>query len=203
VSSAQDGLQIPHPGGENPSSRSIAHRPPSRRRVPRASFHQPSIAEDGDLVHAQEDHHMPASAPQFRELTVEECHSLLARHDVGRLAFTLHDRVDIEPINYVSDGEWIFGRTSVGTKLATLLHHPWCAFETDDVRGLFDWDSVVAKGTFYLLDPEQGSPDTYMRAQKLLQKLVPGSLSAHDPAPHRNILFGVFINEISGRSARR
>jgi uncharacterized protein len=157
----------------------------------------------GDHCSIQEDDHMPAPAPQIRELTAEECHSLLARHHVGRIAFTLHDRVDIEPISYVSDGEWIFGRTSIGTKLATLLHHPWCAFETDEVRDLFDWDSVVAKGTFYLLDPEEGSPDTYRRAEKLMQKLVPGTFSAHDPAPHRDILFGIFIHEISGRSARR
>lgn len=146
---------------------------------------------------------MPAPGPEFRELTKEESHSLLTRHNVGRIAFTLHDRVDIEPINYVSDGEWIFGRTAPGTKLTTLLHHPWCAFETDDVRGMFHWDSVVAKGTFYLLDPEVGSPDTFRRGQKLLQKLVPGTFSEHDPTPHRAILFGIFVHEISGRSARR
>jgi len=146
---------------------------------------------------------MAAPAPEFRELSAEESHGLLTRHNVGRIAFTLRDRVDIEPINYVSDGEWIFGRTSAGTKLTTLLHHPWCAFETDDVRGLFDWDSVVVKGTFYLLDPEQGSPDTYRRAERLLKKLVPGTFSAGDPTPHRDILFGIFVHEISGRSARR
>lgn len=146
---------------------------------------------------------MPAQVPEFRELTIQECHSLLARHNVGRLAFTLHDRVDIEPINYVTDGEWIFGRTSVGTKLSTLLHHPWCAFEIDEVRDLFDWDSVVVKGTFYLLDPEQGSPDTYRRAEKLLKKLVHGTFTTRDPVPHRTILFGIFVHEISGRSARR
>lgn len=146
---------------------------------------------------------MPASSPNFRELTTEECHALLARQHVGRIAFTLHDRVDIEPIGYVSDGEWIFGRTSVGTKLATLLHHPWCAVETDEVRDMFDWDSVVVKGTFYILDPEEGSPGTYERAQKLLRKLVPGTFSQRDPTPHRVFLFGIFMREVSGRSARR
>jgi nitroimidazol reductase NimA-like FMN-containing flavoprotein (pyridoxamine 5'-phosphate oxidase superfamily) len=145
---------------------------------------------------------MPAHRPQFRELTDQEAKSLLIRQHVGRLAFTRHDRVDIEPISYASDGEWVFGRTSPGTKLTTLLHHPWCAFETDEVRSLFDWDSVVVKGTFYLLDPEQGSPDTFHRAEELLQQLVPGSFSEHDPAPHRDIPFGIFVHEISGRSAR-
>jgi len=145
---------------------------------------------------------MPAAPPQFRELTGKQCLALLARNQVGRIAFTLHDRVDIEPIGYVQDGDWLFGRTSVGTKLATLLHHPWCAFEIDTVRGMFDWDSVVVKGTFYILDPEEGSPDTYGRAHTLLRELVPGTFSAHDPTPHRDILFGIFMHELTGRSAR-
>jgi nitroimidazol reductase NimA-like FMN-containing flavoprotein (pyridoxamine 5'-phosphate oxidase superfamily) len=143
------------------------------------------------------------TGPTFRDLTADEAHLLLKSKNVGRLAFTLHDRVDIEPISYVTDGEWIFGRTSTGTKLSTLLHNPWCAFETDDIQDLFEWSSVVVKGTFYLLDPEIGSPDTYRRAERLLTKLIPGTFSAHDPAPHRNILFGIFVAEISGKASRR
>jgi hypothetical protein len=143
------------------------------------------------------------TVPHFRDLTTAEAQRLLASQHVGRLAFTQHDHVDIEPLNYVTDGEWIFGRTSKGAKLSTLLHHPWCAFETDEVRDLFDWSSVVVKGTFYLLDPEIGSPDVYRRAEKMLGKLVPGTFSASDPAPHRDIVFGIFIRELSGRAAER
>ena len=143
------------------------------------------------------------TGPTFRDLTLEEAHALLASKNVGRLAFTMHDRVDIEPIGYVSDGEWLFGRTSKGTKLSTLLHHPWCAFETDDVHDLFEWSSVVVKGTFYLLDPEIGSADTYQRAERLLTKLVPGTFSVHDPVPQRNIVFGIYIRDISGKASRR
>jgi nitroimidazol reductase NimA-like FMN-containing flavoprotein (pyridoxamine 5'-phosphate oxidase superfamily) len=147
---------------------------------------------------------MPAiTSPQFRELSSDESHALLASKNVGRIAFAFHDKVDIEPITYVTDGEWIFGRTSMGTKLATLLHQPWCAFETDEVHDLFDWSSVVVKGTFYLLDPEIGSPDTYQRAARLLSKLVPGTFSDDDPAPQRDIVFGIFVHEITGRAARR
>ena len=145
----------------------------------------------------------PTVAPQIRELTSEESRVLLRGQHVGRLAFTLHDRVDIEPIGYVSDGEWIFGRTNYGTKLSRLLHHPWCAFEADVVRDLFQWSSVVVKGTFYLLDPEIGSPDTYQRAARLLTTLVQGTFTAEDPAPHRNIVFGIYIHEITGRVASR
>ena len=121
--------------------------------------------------------------------------------NVGRLAFTLHDHVDIEPVNYACDGEWLFGRTSAGTKLSMLLHNPWCAFETDTVGGLFDWASVVVKGTFTLLDPVSGSPDTYARGRHLLESLVGGTFTEHDPFPQRNVVFGIYIREISGRTA--
>lgn len=141
------------------------------------------------------------TTPSMRELSREESRTLLAKKNVGRIAFTLHDRVDLEPISYVNDGDWIFGRTSAGSKLTKLLHHPWCAFEVDEVHGLFDWTSVVVKGTFQLLDPETGSPDIYRRATKLLRKLVPGTLSAQDPAPHRDVVFGIYVNEVTGRTS--
>ncbi len=142
------------------------------------------------------------TGPRYRDLTREESHALLSRNHVGRIAFTLHDRVDIEPIHYVADGNWIFGRTHSGTKLATLLHHPWCAFEIDEVESLFEWSSVVVKGAFRLLDPETGSSDSYTRASHLLRTLVPGTFSAHDPVPDRDIVFGIFGNEITGRTSR-
>ena len=144
---------------------------------------------------------MTTAQPVFRTLSDAESRSLLARHRVGRIAYSLHDRVDIEPVHYVYDGGWIFGRTSVGAKLATLAHRPWCAFEVDEVHGMFDWTSVVAKGSFHLLDPERGSPDTYGRALELMSTLVPHTFLPGDPAPHRSVLFGVFIQEIEGRSA--
>jgi nitroimidazol reductase NimA-like FMN-containing flavoprotein (pyridoxamine 5'-phosphate oxidase superfamily) len=144
---------------------------------------------------------MVTTHPQFSELTVDAARALLTRQHVGRLAFSMHDHVDIEPLNYASDGEWIFGRTSMGTKLATLLHHPFCAFEADEVRDIFDWSSVVVKGTFYLLDPETGSTDSYRRALRLLREAVPGSFSAEDPVPQRDILFGIFVHDLTGRAA--
>lgn len=141
-------------------------------------------------------------SPQFVRLDEPEARAVLARNHVGRVAYSFRDRVDIEPIHYVVDGKWIYGRTSIGTKLATLAHHPWCAFEVDEVRDTFDWESVVVKGTFHLLDPQAGSPDDYGRAVALLRQLVPGTLGADDPAPHRVVLFGIHIDEITGRAAR-
>jgi nitroimidazol reductase NimA-like FMN-containing flavoprotein (pyridoxamine 5'-phosphate oxidase superfamily) len=109
--------------------------------------------------------------------------------------------VDIEPVHYVYDGDWLFGRTSTGAKLATLLRRPWCAFEVDEVRAMFDWSSVVVKGSFHILDPATGSADTYGRALEMVSRLLPETFTPADPAPHRTILFGIFIQAVEGRAA--
>ena len=134
-------------------------------------------------------------------LAADEARALLGRHRIGRIAYAFRDRIDIEPIHYVLDGDWIYGRTSVGTKLATLAHRPWCAFEADEVRDTFNWASVVVKGSFHLLDPTV-APDAYARALAHARRLVPASLAADDPVPHRTVLFRIHVDEITGRVAR-
>lgn len=142
------------------------------------------------------------STPAFQHLVETESRSFLARQHVGRLAYSFKDHVDIEPISYTYDGGWIFGRTSIGTKLSTLAHHPWCAFEADEVSGPFEWTSVVAKGMFYILDPKSGSSDLYARAVASTKALMPDAFSVSDPTPQRSVLFGIHVNEITGRRAR-
>ena len=137
--------------------------------------------------------------PVIRPLTETEAESLLVRNRIGRLAYAFHDRVDIEPINYVYDAPWIFGRTSTGAKLLKLAHNRWCAFETDTETGLFDWRSVVVKGPFETLDPTPGKTEKYERAVKALRSLIPEAFSDRDPAPHRDVVFGIHVSEIEGR----
>jgi nitroimidazol reductase NimA-like FMN-containing flavoprotein (pyridoxamine 5'-phosphate oxidase superfamily) len=140
--------------------------------------------------------------PQFSELSEKSARALLARNHVGRIAFSYRDRVDIQPIHYVYDHDWLVGRTGVGSKLVKLAHHPWCAFEVDEVHDVFHWDSVVVHGSFTMLDPKVGSSDLYTRALDLLQRFIPGTLTDRDPVPERAILFAIHIDELRGRSAR-
>jgi nitroimidazol reductase NimA-like FMN-containing flavoprotein (pyridoxamine 5'-phosphate oxidase superfamily) len=146
---------------------------------------------------------MPTPAPRFRDLSPTECNALLARHSVGRLAFALKDRVDIEPIHYVFDGEWIYGRTQPGTKLEVLTHNRWVAFEVDEVEALFDWRSVVVKGGFYLLraDGSTHERELYDRGVVVLRRLLPETLTPDDPLPDRAIVFRIHIDEMFGRAA--
>jgi nitroimidazol reductase NimA-like FMN-containing flavoprotein (pyridoxamine 5'-phosphate oxidase superfamily) len=146
---------------------------------------------------------MPTPTPRFRELDPTECNALLARHSVGRMAFARKDRVDIEPIHYVFEGEWLYGRTQPGTKLEVLTHNRWVAFEIDEVDALFDWRSVVVKGGFYILRPEGSAHEReiYDNGVQLLRRLVPETLTPEDPLPDRAIIFRIHIDEMFGREA--
>lgn len=144
---------------------------------------------------------MSKTAPKFSTLSERQSRMLLRSQSVGRLAFTFKDRVDIEPIGYVLDGNWLYGRTSPGTKLVQLTHHRWVAFEVDTVDGPFDWKSVVVHGAVYFLNRDDETHGDFPRALRLFRRMDRRVLEADDPAPFRNVFFRIHIDEISGRAA--
>jgi uncharacterized protein len=139
------------------------------------------------------------NAPAFRELSRAECDAVLVRNHVGRIAFSFHDHVDIEPISFCYEEGWIYGRTADGTKLRTLAHNRWVAFETDEINAMNDWRSVVIKGALYILEAG-GAP--YEHALGVLRKLSPEVLSERDPFPDRTVVFRVHADQVTGRTAK-
>ena len=142
-----------------------------------------------------------SAAPTVRDLTRAECEEVLARNHVGRIAFSYHDHVDIEPIHYVYADGWIYGRTAPGSKLRTLAHNRWLAFETDEVEGAFAWRSVVIKGALYLLEPTSSPSGVYELALSKVRQLIPSALSEADPSPNRNVVFRIHVDQLTGRMA--
>ncbi len=141
-------------------------------------------------------------APVTRDLNEKEIEALLKRNNVGRIAFSFHDQVDIRPIHFVFDDGWLFGRTSVGNKLKTLRHNQWVAFEVDEVDGPFDWRSVVVRGAFYRFDPDGNEYEQrlYKRGLELIREIVPDTFTHADPTPFRTELFGLHMDSATGRS---
>jgi nitroimidazol reductase NimA-like FMN-containing flavoprotein (pyridoxamine 5'-phosphate oxidase superfamily) len=139
----------------------------------------------------------------FHLLNRAECDAVLAAQSVGRLAFAFRDRVDIEPIHYVYRDGAVYGRTQFGTKVTVLAHHPWVAFEVDQVRALFDWESVVIHGRIEFPDPEGSPPqrEMYADAVAAFRTLVPAAFTATDPTPARELVFVIAVAEITGRAA--
>ncbi|HEU4698419.1 MAG TPA: pyridoxamine 5'-phosphate oxidase family protein [Gemmatimonadales bacterium] len=140
---------------------------------------------------------------RFRTLESAEMEAILARNHVGRIAFSFHDRVDLEPIHYVFHRGTILCRTAPGTKLTTLAHHPWVAFEVDETHDLFDWQSVVVRGSIYLLDEQGAEADVRAREEAIAQmrELLPEIFTPDDPAPFRQVILRLFPAEMTGRAA--
>jgi nitroimidazol reductase NimA-like FMN-containing flavoprotein (pyridoxamine 5'-phosphate oxidase superfamily) len=139
----------------------------------------------------------------FRDMDRSEIEAMLLRNKVGRVAFSFHDRVDIQPIHYIYERGWLYGRTSEGEKLSTLKHNQWVAFEIDEISDTFDWRSIVIHGSFWLIPP-RGSPraeELFTKAAGLMEMLVPGALSDKDPVAFRQVLFRIAISDVRGREA--
>lgn len=135
--------------------------------------------------------------------TDAEARALIQRNHIGRLAFTLHDRVDIEPITYACDDGWIYMRTSEGHKVDVLRHHPWVAFQVDEIHSRNNWESVVVHGRIQGL-PEDGT--TVERAAReqaiaVLRSIDPAATGPSDAFPHRNQVLRLHLDEVSGRRA--
>jgi len=146
---------------------------------------------------------MATPRPHFRELTDEESRALLARNQVGRLAFAHRDRIDIEPIHYTYADGWLYGRTTPGAKLEAVSHDRWVAFEVDEIDARFDWRSVVVKGAVYLLraDGSEMERTQYATGVEMVRRVVPEAFTADDPLPERAILFRIHVDELTGRAA--
>ena len=144
-----------------------------------------------------------APRPHFGPLDEAECLALLARHQVGRLAYVHLGHVNIVPIHYVYADGWLYGRTGPGSKLTALRQHPWVAFEVDEVDDPFAWRSVVVRGAFYLIarDGPVAERARWDRAVELLRQIVPESMTPDDPTPERATVFRIHLSELTGRMA--
>ena len=143
------------------------------------------------------------SAPKITTMSAAACEAMLARHQVGRMAYAFHDRVDITPIHYVYSDGWLFARTSHGAKMDVLAHTPWVAFEIDEIDGVFDWRSVVVHGTAYTMERE-GSPQDaahWERGVALLREIIPETGTGDDPVPFRSLVFGIYVHAVTSRAS--
>jgi nitroimidazol reductase NimA-like FMN-containing flavoprotein (pyridoxamine 5'-phosphate oxidase superfamily) len=128
---------------------------------------------------------------------------MLLRNKVGRLAFSFHDRVDIQPIHYVYERGWLYGRTSEGDKIASLTHNQWIAFEVDEIEDVFEWRSIVIHGSLWILHPSGSlrAEEVWKKASELVSRIVPGALTERDPVSFRQTLFRIAVSDVRGRAA--
>jgi uncharacterized protein len=146
---------------------------------------------------------MVAPQPVLRSLSREEIHALLARNHVGRIAYSKGHKIEIEPLQYVYSGGWVYGRTSHTERHRSSGDGWWpVAFEVDEVKDPLEWKSVVVHGGFYTLSENGAAWEQAerLRAIDIVRTLVPEAFTENDPMPYRNVLFRIAVQEVSGRA---
>ncbi|CAN5399531.1 pyridoxamine 5'-phosphate oxidase family protein [soil metagenome] len=81
-----------------------------------------------------------------RELSPDECWTLLGDHGTGRLAVQdVDEGVDIFPIDYLVTDRRLYFRSGPGRKLVDITAHPSVAIEAEGRSGRHRW-SIVVRG---------------------------------------------------------
>lgn len=112
------------------------------------------------------------------ELTSDQIEHLLHSEVVGRIGCHAEGRTYVVPVNYVYDGEFLYGHAADGMKLRMMRANPEVCFQVDRRTGLSDWQSVIAWGTFEEL---QGG-EAARAMELLLDRLLPVLASEGAPA---------------------
>lgn len=130
------------------------------------------------------------------EMSPEECWHLLEHVQLGRLALSVRDEVDIFPINFAVDDRILYFRTSPGSKLAELTANPRVALEADR----YDDEtaaSVVVKGVAERIESQREIdradqlalspwiPTLKYRWVRIVPTRVTGRRFARSPEPDR------------------
>jgi nitroimidazol reductase NimA-like FMN-containing flavoprotein (pyridoxamine 5'-phosphate oxidase superfamily) len=133
---------------------------------------------------------------EITELDAAECWRILGENELGRIAASAADSIDIFPVNYAVDGRSIVFRTAPGTKLLELAINDHVAFEVDGHDESSAW-SIVIKGIAERLERQSEMdaaeqlglapwiPTLKYRWVRIRATEITGRLFARGPEPER------------------
>lgn len=135
----------------------------------------------------------------IRDLSDEESRALLRRCRLGRLGCIVDGYPYVVPINYIYDGECVYGHSLPGRKITALTANPNVCLQLDEIVDEYEWRSVLVTGRF----EEVTSPHDRSRILNNLlarfPKLTPVETAiAQDAERLPVIVFRIVIEKISG-----
>ena len=115
------------------------------------------------------------------ELSEIQIESLLKQQVTGRIACHAEGTTYIVPVNYVYDGSYIYGHSSIGKKIEMMRKNPEVCFEVDDIKSVFRWQSVIAWCRFEEITDVN---EMEQAMQRLIHRIMPLSDNAGNHPSH-------------------
>jgi nitroimidazol reductase NimA-like FMN-containing flavoprotein (pyridoxamine 5'-phosphate oxidase superfamily) len=141
--------------------------------------------------------------PRIRTLNSRQIEVVLRRNNVARVAFMRDNRIEIMPVHYVYAHGAIYGRTALGAKYLEWLVSREVVLEIDEAFSLYDWRSIVVRGSVSLLRARGTEKEraAFSDALEAIRSLIPDAFTERDPTPERRFIFRIALTEITGREA--
>jgi uncharacterized protein len=142
------------------------------------------------------------------KLDNNQINNILSSQVIGRLACADGYQPYIVPVTYTYDGEYIYGQTNIGTKLAILRSNPLVSFEVDRMLDMQNWQSVVVLGEFEELEGEEADKARAILFERVFPLMTSSTVHKHehesstdldDSSRVKYVLYRIKIKEVSGR----
>jgi nitroimidazol reductase NimA-like FMN-containing flavoprotein (pyridoxamine 5'-phosphate oxidase superfamily) len=134
-----------------------------------------------------------------RSMDESETLELIADGRVGHLGCVVQGEPYVVPINYLFEGDSVYGHSMVGRKIRALRTHPRACLQVDEVEGDFHWRSAIVFGDFEEIHQE---PERAQVMRKLLERyplLTPvESVASRNAEMSEVIVFRIRVDRVTG-----
>ncbi len=146
----------------------------------------------------------------IHQLTLAECHEVLAHTTLGRLACARDNQPYIVPVFVYFDSaeDCLYSFSTVGQKIDWMRHNPQVCVEVDDISDQFHWTTVLLFGRYEEISNLGDQTAVRRRAEELFQRhadwWLPGAGKLTRAEEHSEpVVFRIGIDRMSGRRAAR
>jgi nitroimidazol reductase NimA-like FMN-containing flavoprotein (pyridoxamine 5'-phosphate oxidase superfamily) len=143
----------------------------------------------------------------IRDLTTSECHDVLRKVAIARLACARDNQPYIVPVHVYFDGDCLYSFATLGQKIVWMRENPRVCVQVDDVGDRFHWATVVVFGQYEELLHMPSDEGARRRAQGLFQSVPewwqPASADTTAHEARMPVIYRIRIDTVTGRLAER
>jgi len=143
----------------------------------------------------------------IRELSPGECHDVLKRASIARLACARENQPYVVPIHVYFDGDSLYSFATLGQKVAWMRENPRVCVQVDDITDRFHWSTVIVFGRYEELLHMPSDEAARQRAHELFKTVPewwqPASSNVTRPDARVPVIYRIRTEKMSGRLAER